>query len=123
MARPLGLHHITTKELEPIPFVRMAAEAGYDQVSLFTNAPLVPQRGREAMFAFPTVTPQLQREMLACLAETGIKVTGAEFFLITPDADLEAYRPGLAVGAALGAGHAVTHVFDTDKARAVDKLG
>ena len=94
-----------------------------EQVSLFTNAPNVPQAGREGMFVFPTVTPDMADEMRRRLDALGLQLTGAEFFLMTPDADLEAYAPGLATGAALGANHVVTHVFDTERARAIDTSG
>lgn len=121
--RPLGLHHLTVTEVDPLAFVEVAAKAGYDQVSLFTNAPHVPQPGREGMFVYPTVTPQLVPEVRASLHADGLGVVGAEFFLMTADVDLEDYGPGLAVGAELGAAHAVTHIFDTNEARAVDTLG
>ena len=123
MERPLGLHHLTAKEIDPFAFAEVAAASGYDQVTLFTNAPHVPQAGREGMFLFPTVTPEMASEMRNRLDGEGLRVVGAEFFLITPDADLLSYVPGLAVGRELGAHHAVTHVFETDRARAVDRLG
>lgn len=123
MQRPLGLHHLTAKELEPFAFAEVAAASGYDQVTLFTNAPHVPQAGREGMFVFPTVTPDMAREMRDRLDDSGLRVVGAEFFLITPDPDLLSYVPGLAVGRELGAAHAVTHVFETEPTRAVDRLG
>jgi len=42
---------------------------------------------------------------------------------MTRDADLAGYVAGLALGRELGARHAVTHIFDLDRARAVDTLG
>jgi sugar phosphate isomerase/epimerase len=121
--RPLGLHHLTVTELDALAFIEVAALAGYDQVTLFTNAPYVPQAGRESMFVYPTVTPQVAGEVRAALQANRLGMVGAEFFLMTADVNLQAYVPGLAVGAELGAAYAVTHVFDTDAARAVDTLG
>ena len=123
MHRPLGLHHHTVNELDPVEFVKVAAASGYDQVSLFANVPRVPHAGRESMFTFPMVTPQMKREVLEHLDGNGLRVIGVEFFLMTPDVDLSSYVPGLALGRELGAVHAVTHVFDLDRARAVDTLG
>lgn len=123
LPRPLGLHHHTVNELAPLDFVEVAAACGYDTVSLFTNVPRVPHAGRESMFRFPVVTPELKRDVIRRLDERGLKVVGAEFFLLTPDADLEAYVPGLALGRELGAIHAMSHVFETDRSRAVDLLG
>jgi sugar phosphate isomerase/epimerase len=121
--RRLGLHHLTFNELDPFEFVEVAAASGYDQVSLFTHIPRVPHAGREAMFAFPAVTPETKREMLQRLGANGLRVVGAEFFLMTQDADLPSYVAGLELARDLGAMHAVTHVFDLDRARAVDTLG
>jgi sugar phosphate isomerase/epimerase len=121
--RRLGLHHLTFKELDPFDFVEVAAASGYDQVSLFTHIPRVPHAGREGMFAFPAVTPETKREMLQRLDAQGMRVIGAEFFLMTQDAALPSYVTGLALGRELGAINAVTHIFDLDRARAVDTLG
>lgn len=123
MPRSLGLHHLTLKELDPLAFIEVAAAEGYDQLSLFTNAPHVPQAGQEGKFVYPTVTPDLVPEAKARIDAHGLKVVGAEFFLITPGVDLIAYGPGLATGSALGAAHVMTHIFDTDEPRAVDTLG
>lgn len=121
--RRLGLHHLTVKDLDPFEFIEVAAASGYDQVSLFTHTPKVPHAGREAMFAFPTVTPETTREIAQRLEANGLRVVGAEFFLMTPNADLSSYVAGLAIARELGAAHAMTHVFDLDRARAVDTLG
>jgi sugar phosphate isomerase/epimerase len=123
VGRRLGLHHLTLKELDPFEFVEVAGASGYDQVSLFTHIPNVPHAGRERMFAFPTVTAETKRQILQRLEASGLRVIGAEFFLMTQDADLSSYIAGLALGRELGAVHAVTHVFDLDRARAVDTLG
>lgn len=123
MHRRLGLHHLTLKELDPFDFVEVAAASGYDQVSLFTHVPRVPHAGREAMFVFPVVTPATKREISQRLKAGGLRVVGVEFFLITQDADLPSYVAGLALGRELGACHAVTHVFDLNRAHAVETLG
>ena len=123
MQRRLGLHHLTLKELAPFDFVEVARASGYDQVSLFTHIPSVPHAGREKMFAFPAVTAETKREMLQRLEAGGLGVVGAEFFLMTPCTDLSSYVAGLALGRELGAAHAVTHIFDLDRARAVETLG
>jgi sugar phosphate isomerase/epimerase len=110
-------------DLTPVELVEAAAACGYDQVSLFTNAPVVPLAGQESKFVFPTVTPQIQREIAARLDAHGLKVINAEFFLIRPDVDLRTYVPGLALGRELGAANAISHIFEADPSRAVDLLG
>ena len=123
MPRPIGLHQITAMDIGPVELIETAAASGYDQVSLFTNAPMVPIEGQEGKFRFPTVTPELQREVIERLDAHGLGVVNAEFFLMGSDVDLASYRPGLALGRALGARHAVSHVFEPDPARAVDIIG
>lgn len=123
MKRPLGLHQLSAMDLSPIELVEAAASAGYDRVSLFTNNPAVPIEGQADKFVFPLVTETTKHEMLARLDANGLEVINAEFFLMRPDVDLASYTPGLALGRELGARHAITHVFETDPARAVDILG
>ena len=123
MPRPLGLHQLTAMDIGPLELIETAAACGYEQVSLFTNAPVVPIAGQEGKFTFPTVTPQMQREATLRLDTHGLSVVSAEFFLLRPEVDPASYRPGLVLGRALGARHAVSHVFEPDPSRAVDIIG
>ena len=121
--RPLGLHQLTAMDASPLELIEIAAACGYQVVSLFTNAPHVPIAGQEGKFVFPTVTPAMLREVRERLDGHGLAMINAEFFLLKPDADFETYRAGLALGRALGARHAVSHVFEPDPAHAVDLIG
>jgi sugar phosphate isomerase/epimerase len=123
MPRPLGLHQLSAMDISPLELIEVAAQCGYEAVSLFTNAPVVPIAGQEGKFTFPTVTAEMKGEVLAHLAAHGLAVVNAEFFLMRPDVDLETYRPGLALGRELGARNAMTHIFEADPARATDILG
>jgi len=123
MERMLGLHQLSAMDLTPFELVEAAAQCGYRAVSLFTNAPHVPIEGQEGKFVFPTVLPAMKTDMLARLAHHGLAVINAEFFLLRAEADLESYRPGLALGRELGARNAISHVFEADASRAVDLLG
>ena len=121
--RPLGLHQLSAMDVGPLELIEIAAECGYGAVSLFTHAPHVPIEGQEGKFVFPTVTPALAHEVRARLDGHGLAMVNAEFFLLKPDADFAAYRAGLALGRSLGARHAVSHVFEHDKNRAVELIG
>lgn len=123
MKRPLGLHQTTAMDLSPVALVEAAAAAGFDHVSLFTNNPVVPLEGHADKFVFPRVTPETKRAVLERLDAHGLHVVNAEFFLMRGDIALESYVPGLALGRELGARHAITHVFESDPARAADILG
>lgn len=121
--RPIGLHQLTAMDVGPLELIEIAAACGYQAVSLFTNAPHVPIAGQEGKFVFPTVTPAMEREVRERLDGYGLAMINAEFFLLKPDADFAAYRAGLALGRSLGARHAVSHVFEPDKPRAVELIG
>ncbi len=110
-------------DVGPLELIEIAAACGYATVSLFTNAPHVPIPGQEGKFVFPTVTPAMEREVRERLDAHGMAMINAEFFLLKPDVDLESYRAGLALGRALGARHAISHVFEPDPAHAVDLIG
>jgi len=123
MRRVLVLHQITAMDVPPPEFARMAAEAGCDQISVFANCPDAVLPGQSTRLDFPTITQTTKREMLAALADSGVRVNGVEYFPILVDFDVADYLPGLALGGELGGVRAVTHVHDTDSARSVDSLG
>ncbi|MCB2080057.1 MAG: sugar phosphate isomerase/epimerase [Novosphingobium sp.] len=123
MQRPLVLHQITAMDVAPLEFVRLAAGAGSDRVSVFTNCPDVILPGQTAKLAFPTITQAEKADMLAIMADTGIGVAGVEYFPIVPGLDVSQFVPGLALGEEFGAKRIVCHVHDTEEARAVEGLG
>jgi sugar phosphate isomerase/epimerase len=121
--RALVLHQITAMDVPPPEFARLAADAGCDQISVFTNCPDAVLPGQSAKLNFPAIAPQARREMLAELADCGVRINGVEYFPVLADLDVADYLPGLALGGELGAVRAVTHIHDTDSARAVDSVG
>jgi sugar phosphate isomerase/epimerase len=123
MARPIGLHQVTVMDVDPLQLIELAASAGCDRVSVFTFSPRPVLPGQKSRLLFPTVTREMQGDLRQRLAAHGVAVMGVEFFPITADADLADYVAGLSLGRSLGATRAVTHVHDSDGARAVDKLG
>lgn len=123
MQLPIGLHQSSAMDIQPAELIRAAAAAGYGHVSLFTNNPSVPVGDKADMFVFPQVREETKDEVLGLLEDNNLSVVNAEFFLMKPDTDLDDYIPGLALGRELGAKNVMTHVFETDEARAVDMLG
>lgn len=123
MKRQLVLHQITAMDVTPPLFARMAAEAGCDQISVFTNCPQVILPGQSARLDFPTITPEIQRDMHNALSDHGVSVNGVEYFPILGGVDVSDYVAGLALGGELGALRAVTHIHDLDASQAVDSLG
>lgn len=119
----LGLHQITANELAPVELVALAAAVGCEEVCLFTHIPIAALPGDDAPTLFPVVDRGMVPDLCAALAAHGVSVGNVEFFPITAGLDLEIYREGFEVAAAIGARRAVTHVHDDDDARAVDTLG
>ena len=113
--RSLGLHQITAMEAGPVGLVGIAAETGCSHVCIFTQLP-------KGITGFPVITQDNKRAFMDAVRDSGVGVANVEFFPVMPDTDLEEYRAGLALGAEIGGTRAVTHVHDTDNARAADTL-
>lgn len=119
----LGLHQITANELSPVELVRLAAEVGCQEVCLFTHIPSAALPGDDAPTLFPVVGRAQVDDLRDALAAHDVTVGNVEFFPVTAGIDLEVYREGFEVAAAIGAQRAVTHIHDGDDASAVDSLG
>jgi len=119
----LGLHQITANELSPARLVEVAAAAGCEEVCLFTHIPIAALPGDDA----PTLFPIVDRNSLSALQDSlranGVTVGNVEFFPVTVDVDIEIYREGFELAAAVGAKRAVTHIHDPHDPSAVDALG
>lgn len=121
--RLVSLHHINALEIEPMDFIAMAAQAGARQISIFSYAPELALPGKSAPVSFPLFTPPMVRDARQQLSGHGIEVVSMEFFPIAADISPRVYEAALATGRELGARRAVTHIHDTDKPRAIDRLG
>ncbi|NBC37408.1 TIM barrel protein [Novosphingobium sp. FSY-8] len=119
----LGLHQITANELAPVDLVKLAAQVGCEEVCLFTHIPAAALPGDDAPTLFPVVTRADVDELKSVLAAKGVGVGNVEFFPVTAGLDIDIYREGFEVAAAIGAQRAVTHIHDGNDARAVDTLG
>ncbi|MET0369781.1 MAG: TIM barrel protein [Sphingobium sp.] len=114
--RALSLHHLIATEISAVDLVRIAGALDCRHVCLFTQDP-------GGGFGFPIVAdpdlPELRRSMNG----EGVTALGIASFALTPQVDLDAYRPALARGAALGATCANVRPLDPDSARATDNFG
>jgi sugar phosphate isomerase/epimerase len=119
MARSLALHQTTVLQCSPPQLVSIAAETGCDAVCVFVQTPANPGPGRPA---FPRVTQATLPAMRARMRDTGIAVTNLEYFPLTADVSLDAYRPALELGGTLGGRRAVVHLHDADDRRGADTL-
>jgi len=118
MTRQFSLAHLTVLDLAPPEMVRVAARTGYDFVGLRLIAVTDTTPG------YPLMTDRaMMRETRAGLADTGVGVLDIEFVKITPEIDVAALEPVVAVGAELGARHLITAPYDPDLGRLSDRLG
>ena len=116
--RPFSLAHLTALSLPPPALIRAAADAGYQSVGLrlLQVAPDTP--------FYPLMTdPPLLRETRAAMADTGITVNDIEFVRLTPEFDVAALEPFLAVGAELSANWIVASPYDPDLVRLAARFG
>lgn len=113
--RPLALHQITAMEAGPVGLVDIAAATGCSDVCVFVHSPADSR-------AFPMATQENKAALLARKRDTGVGISNVEYFQLHGDADLAAFRAPLALGAALGARLAVTHIHDKNPGRAAATL-
>jgi sugar phosphate isomerase/epimerase len=113
-----SLAHLTVLSLRPHEMIEVAARTGYRFVGLRLIA-ITPESP-----GYPLMTDRaMRRDAKAALAGTGVGVLDIEFVKITPEIDVDALEPFVAVGAELGARHIVTAPYDPDLARLADRLG
>jgi len=115
MDRRLSLDSLTLTDTAPQLAIRAAAAAGFDACSLWIMPP--------PLYPSPLVTPSLERECAAIIADTGIEVIALEVFDLHSMAGVEAVRPLLEMGARLGGKAALTiHYSNPDRGAAADIL-
>jgi len=70
---------MTAVDLDPVAFIDLAADAGFDEVSLFVNA--MGPRNR-----FPTVDRGNTERVRAQLRNRGLRIANVESFTVAPGA-------------------------------------
>lgn len=118
MSHCYSLVHLTNIACPPPEFIRTAAKAGYDAVSLRT-IPLGLPGERPYNLA---KDPQLLRETKQALRETGLKYTDTEIARIADGVDVRDHEPALAAAAEMGVTHILTNIWIDDKARYTEQF-
>lgn len=113
-----SLVHLTNIACPPPEFVRVAAKAGYDAVSLRTIPLGLPGEKPYDM----TKDPVLLRKTKQALAETGIRYTDTEIARIAEGVDVMQYEPALAVAAEMGVTQVLTNIWTDDKPRYTEQF-
>lgn len=112
-----SLAYLTLLGTPPRQMIRIAAEAGYDFVSL-RLAPVTPD---EARFPF-TTDPSLVAEVDRALDELGLSVLDVELVRTDPDTKVADFARFAEVAAELGARHIITQIPESDRGRAVERF-
>lgn len=91
----LSLDALTVTDTSPPDLIRSAAAAGFPLVSLWINE----------LTAFPRqrLLPAMERECAALFRDTGVAVYSLEALNLVSEEAIRAHRPGLELGARLGA--------------------
>ena len=118
MKRKFSLAYLTIPGVEPLDQIRIAAEAGYDYVSLRT----IPM----GLSGEPQINlekdPQLFKEIKAALKDTGMKLFDIELVRVREDLPCD-FRKEFEYGAELGATDVLSSVWTEDRAFAVEQYG
>jgi sugar phosphate isomerase/epimerase len=115
--RPLSLDHLTALEASPLELIEAAAAGGFQQVGLRIVRPLAAADIVEVIGQ-----PQLQRDIKAKIAATGVSIGLIESIWMAPDTDPASLEPAIATGAGLGARFVLVGGNDADEKRLTDNL-
>ncbi|MBQ5952045.1 MAG: sugar phosphate isomerase/epimerase [Lachnospiraceae bacterium] len=107
MKKIYSLVHLTDIHCPPPDFIRAAAQAGYDAVSLRTIPLGLPGESRFDIAA----DRALLRETRRAMEETGLYVNDVENARIAEGLDVRAHEPGLCAAAELGVKHIQCNVY------------
>lgn len=110
--RPLSLDHLTIIEATPLELIQAAAAGGFEQVGLRIVRPTAAAAIVEVIGQ-----PQLQRDLKALMASTGVSIGLVESIWLSSDTNPSDLEPALAAGAELGARYVLVSGNDSDEAR------
>jgi sugar phosphate isomerase/epimerase len=111
MTRKFSLAYLTIPGTDPISQINIAAEAGYDFVSL---RPIPMHLPNEPLFQFDQ-DRNLFNNIKKALKETNIKIMDIELARVREDLKVEDYESAFAASAELGATDVLSSVWTQDK--------
>ena len=96
----ISLANLTVGRTTQTELIQAAAQAGFGKVGLLIMTATAQPLQHEVIGR-----PEVVREIKATLEDTGVGVFDIEAFVLSPQTDLERFRPALELGAELGATH------------------
>lgn len=118
MTRRYCLDQLTALELDPLAFVDVAAQAGYDAIGFHLKSLPFAHAISYDLIA----DADLRAAFIRRLKDAGLYVHVIEPFMITPDADHIGHQRHLDLAADIGAQVCGTLAFDPDDQRRADHL-
>ena len=115
--RTVSLAALTVLELSPVEMVRCAAEAGYSHIGLR----LLPATPDEPVWDVAGNPPML-RELLAALADSGVRPLDIEIFRLRPETEVAGFERVLETGARLGARYVLVAGNDPVESRLTERF-
>lgn len=116
MPTPLSLAYLTIPGTDPLEQIRIAAETGYEYVSLRTIPMGQPGEPQVCLERDPQLTADIRR----ALADTGVKLLDIELVRVREDLP-EDYRGAFEKGAQLGATQVLSSVWTKDYGFAAER--
>ena len=118
MKHTYSLVHLTNIACSPPAFIRTAAAAGYDAVSLRT----IPM-GLPGEVPHDITDRKLRAETLAACQETGVWINDTENARIDDGVDVHRYEPHLEAAAELGIRHVLSNIWTADRGFYTEQFG
>jgi sugar phosphate isomerase/epimerase len=118
MTVKFSIAHLTVLGTTPLDLIQIAADAGYDYVSI-RMTPVA-----EGEHVTPLAgDPDMVRRVSKRLADTGLEVLDVELARLGPDDEPDKYRGVLEAAAAIGARHVLGQLNDPDRDRGTESFG
>ncbi|HPB80137.1 MAG TPA: sugar phosphate isomerase/epimerase, partial [Sedimentibacter sp.] len=111
MKRKFSLAYLTIPGTHPVDQIRIAAEAGYDFVSL---RPIPMHLPNEPLFQFD-LDRKLFKDVRNALEQNDIKLMDIELARVREDLKVEDYESAFAAAAELGATDVLSSIWTKDK--------
>ena len=118
MSRKFSLAYLTIPGTDPVSQIRIAAEAGYDFVSL---RPIPMHLPNEPLFQFDQ-DKKLFNEIRETLEDTNIGIMDIELARVREDLKVEDYESAFSAAAELGATDVLSSIWTKDKKFAVSEF-
>ena len=114
-----SLAHLTTLKTTPVELSRIAAECGYDYVSIRQIYMGVAGEDRYELYN----DSKMLAEVKAIFKDTGLKLLDIELARVIDNLDVKSYEKAFALGAELGAKHVLSSIWTPNKDYYIEKFG